>query len=148
MVVNANEFGYATLDRPLDISNKYTKSDFYSHLKASSYVHGKIKVDVDFIVGTAKGSFKVIEVNKRTERVSTRQISSYLRMLPAIPERSVEDRLERLEKQFNNLVRSTWGYLFAERDIKEMGELSKGMLEDSKKMRELAQKLQDTDDEG
>jgi hypothetical protein len=60
---------------------------------------------------------------------------------------SIENRLERLEEQFNSLVSSTWDYLFSERDVKEMRELSKGILEDSKKMQELAQQLQEADDE-
>lgn len=107
-----------------------------------------IKTRADFIIAdTAKGSFVVVEVKKGVGRVGAGQIPLYLRMSVMAQEHFVEKRLERLEKQFNKLVSSTWSYLFSKRDIKEMGELSNGMLEDSKRMRELAQQLQKTDDE-
>jgi len=148
MVVGTHKLSHSRFDRPQAVFSEYLKSGFHEHFKTASHLPVMAKATADFIIAdTAKGSFIAVEMKRNVRRASTRQISSYLRMLSAIPERPVENRLERLEKQFDELVKSTWSYLFSKRDVEEMGELSKGMLEDSKKMRELAQKLQDADDE-
>jgi hypothetical protein len=140
MMVNAYKFGHATLRRPQVTSDKYTKSAFYWHLKSTSYLRGRIEVDADFtIADRSKGSFVVVGTKKgKTFHLQTAFIA---------PELSIEKRLERLEEQYDKLVKSTWSYLFSKKDIKEMGELSKGMLEGSKKMRELAEQLEKAEDE-
>jgi len=145
MVVDARKFGYTMFLEPQTKSTEYLKSASHRNLKVAG--HLPIRTKADFIIAnTAKGSFIVIETKKRTEPVSISGEKWYATMPIVSREFSVEARLEKLEEQFNNLVRSTWSYLFTERDIKEMGELSKGILEDSKKMQELAQQLQETDD--
>lgn len=147
MAVDTHKLG-DTMFRGSQIkSAKYLKAGFHGHFKTESHLPVMAKAMADFITAdTARGSFTVVEMKRNIKRASARQISSYLRMLSVIPEHSVEKRLERLEEEFNNLVSSTWNYLFSEGDIKEMRELSKGMLEGSKKMRELAEQLQEADD--
>jgi len=148
MVVDTHKLGYTMFRGPQIKSAEYLKAGLHWHFKTASHLPVMAKAMTDFIIAdTAKGSFTVVEVKRNVRRTSARQVSSYLRMLSVIPERSVEDRLERMENRFNDLVKSTWGYLFTERDIKEMEKLSKGMLEGSKKMRELAEQLQEAEDE-
>lgn len=145
MAIDTRKFSHTMFYRLQSVGAGHLKSGFRRNLKVAG--HLPIRTKADFIIAnTAKGSFIVIETKKRAEPVSISGETWYATMPIVSREFSVEARLEKLEEQFNNLVRSTWSYLFTERDIKEMGELSKGMLEDSKKMQELAQQLQETDD--
>lgn len=77
-----------------------------------------------------------------------RTVPDVPRWIPSVEKAySVENRLERLEEQFNELVSSTWGYIFDAKDVKEMKELSKGMVEDSKRIQELSEQLKEADNE-
>lgn len=146
MVVNTHELGKTRFFKPQMISAKYFEPRVYAHLREADYL--PLRTKADFIIAdTSTGSFVVVEMKKSARQAGARQIASYLRMPVIMRKQPLENRLERLEEQFNKLVESTWGHLFSERDIKEMRKLSKGMLEDSKKMRELAQQLQESDDE-
>lgn len=177
MVLNTRKVGHTMFYRPSTVCAEYLKSGFHGRFKAARHLPTRIRAEADFVIAdTVKGNFIVVEAKKGVEPVSTqraafdtleylgrggrigktqaflglmlRQKALYMRMPFMIQKHSVENRLERLEEQFNNLVSSTWSYLFSERDIEEMRELSKGMLEGSKKMRELAEQLQEVDDEG
>jgi predicted site-specific integrase-resolvase len=130
------------------MSPKYLEPYPYAYLKGTS--HLPVRTKADFIIAdTSKGSFIAVnKIMKRSVRqVSAKQIASYLRMSVIVQKQPLENRIERLEEQFDKLIKSTWSYVFSKRDIEEMRELSKGMLADSKKMRELAQQLQEADDE-
>jgi len=54
---------------------------------------------------------------------------------------SVEKRLEELEGQFNNLVNSTWSYIFSNTDRAKMKNLSRKMLKSSAKARLSVQRI-------
>jgi len=150
MAVDRGKWGYTMFLEPHTKSIEYLKSAFHRNLKVTGRL--PIRTKTDFIIANmVKGSYIVIETKKRVEPVSISGKTWYATM-PTVSrdfsvEARLENRLERLEEQFDKLVKSTWGYLFSEKDIKEMGELSKGMLEDSKKMQESAQQLQEADDE-
>ena len=60
---------------------------------------------------------------------------------------SIGNKIKRLEDQFNSLVSSTWNYIFDKKQHVEMSELSKGILDDVKKMQELLEKFQESDDQ-
>lgn len=145
MVVDTRKFSHTTSYRPQIMCEEYLKSRFHLHLKTASYLPVGIKSKADFIVrGATVGTFKVKELKKRTEPINIRR---YMEMPILSRGSSVENRIERLEKQFNKLVSSTWSYLFNKRNVEEMAELSKGMLADSKRMQELAEQLEEADDE-
>jgi hypothetical protein len=143
MVVNRSKLGYTMFHRPQStISGEYLKSEpgksvvLMGH---TSYVAEIARYLYNYSKAT---SLTVFGLTYKFDSVA----GGHKRMPLIIHERSVKNRLERLEKQFNNLVKSTWSYLFSKGDIEEMGELSKGMLESTKKMRELAEQLQEADD--
>ncbi len=149
MAVDACKFSHMMLYSPRIKAPEYAKSGLRGHLKGSSQLPARIERETHFIiVGTTKGSFKSAEIKGGIGTISFSRKPAHLQMPFVSRQRLFESRIEQLEERFNKLVSSTWGYLFSERDIEEMRDLSKGMLEGSKKMRELAEQLQEADDEG
>ena len=146
--VDIHKFRHMMFYSPQSIGPQYVKSGLHGHLKAISRLPARIEGKTSFIVASmTKSSLKFAETKGGIGTISFDRKPAYLQMPFVSRQQLFEGRIEHLEEQFNNLVSSTWGYLFTERDIKKMGELSKGMLEGSKKMRELAEQLQEVEDE-
>jgi len=139
MTVDTRRLGYTMFREPQIQSAEYFKLRSHRHLQV--FNHLCVRAKANFITADMPtGNFVILGATKgKTLRAHTAFIAR---------EHSIEKRLERLEEQFNNLASSTWSFLFSERESEQMRELSKGMLEGSKKMRELAEQLQEVDDEG
>ena len=144
MRVSIREFGHSGFYKCQATSEESPKSQLRRPYFYGARGSGKTNF---MIASTVIGSFRAPEIERWAKQVSVRQNKWFVAVPIASQEPSVENRLKRLEENFNGLVKSTWGYLFTKRDIREMDELSKGMLEGSKKMRELAEKLQEVEDE-
>ena len=139
MAVYTHKFGHMQVYQPLSRIERDTKSALH---EIGTYLTSHSKLDMVYY----DMYLKAIDYFPERPSVKARRGIWYVGEPSIAMERSVENRLERLEKQFNNLVRSTWDYVFSQRDREKMKELSKGMLEGSKKLKELAKQLQETDD--
>lgn len=146
MVIDTHKSGHTMFYKSQIRGAEYSKSGFHGHLEAVS--HLPVTTKADFIIGdTSKGSFRVLETKKRAEPVSIGGKTWYATMPTVSRDLSVETRLEKIEEQFDSLVRSTWSYVFSDRDVEEMRELSTAMLEESVTMQELAEKFREAADE-
>lgn len=93
-----------------------------------------------------KSYYGFFKVNKKTEIEKNDEGKEYTSKYITPTNLMFEKRLDILENQFNNLISSTWSYLFDKKQQVEMSDLSKGMLDDVKKMKELSEKFQESDE--
>lgn len=139
MVVNITKFRDIPSHR--HIGEKFMELGPHQRLKAASYLSFEIRPQADFVISdTTKDKFILVGAKKGLKQERTTR-KAQMEGQPIL-----ENRLGILEEQFNKLVSSTWEYIFGKENIVKMSELSKGMLEDSKKIQELSEQLKEVDD--
>ncbi len=148
MVISTRTFTHPKRETYNSIHEKYMKFPAGLQLEKTHYLPPKIRRAVDFVLVSARtGTFVFGELKVNKAPIATRRSALYKRIPFVSREQAVENKIERLEEQCHRLVKNTWSYVFSGENVKEMRELSEGMLEDSKKMHKLADQLEGLDDE-
>lgn len=127
---------------PETTDETFRDSYTYVHVKDTRYFTAKKSHPNTYYVllSSAEKGFGFPE-SKRETGTLVYDTVSYVLSRDEGTKQLAERKLDRLEEKLNSLISSTWNYLFSQRDIADMDEVSQGMTEDTVKIRELLKKL-------
>ena len=122
---------------------------FKTHGYSGSFIVKTPGIGYNAVYTASQGLF-VVEFNDSQFKTHTNPAPVYALTADTVQDvqevdKSGENRINRLETQLNNLVTSTWSYIFDKEQQDEMNKLSREMIEDGKKIKQIFKKFQESD---